>query len=75
MATDPNHRLTSKRRMRTKPEVTSTASGSLILHATDDGWRLLGRGGATLFETHRRSSPPRLQITQDGGDLEVIVGQ
>jgi hypothetical protein len=74
MPTHRNQAPASRRRIGAKPDVSSTADGSLVLLVTDDGWRLVGRGGTNLFESHGRSTrPPRLEITHDGGDLEVIV--
>jgi hypothetical protein len=74
MAIYINQAPTSKRGIREKPEVSSSASGSLILHPTHDGWRLVGAGGKILFESrgHGRRRP-RLDVVNRGGDLGVVV--
>jgi hypothetical protein len=74
MAIYINQAPTSERGTREKPEVSSSASGSLILHATHDGWRLVGAGGKILFESqgHGRRRA-RLDVVNRGGDLAVVV--
>src|ERR1700741_4943519 len=69
-----NQAPTSERGIREKPEVSSSASGSLILHPTHDGWRLVGAGGKILFESrgHGRRRP-HLDVVTRGGDLGVVV--
>src|ERR1700751_365580 len=74
MAIYINQAPTSERGTREKREVSSSVSGSLILHPTHDGWRLVGAGGKTLFESrgHGRRRP-RLDVVNRGGDLGVVV--
>jgi hypothetical protein len=69
----PNH-SPLQARMREKPEVSSCAGGSLVMRPTDDGWRLTGAGDKVLFESHGRTPRrPRLEISEDAGDLDITV--
>jgi hypothetical protein len=74
LATYTNQAPTSERSAREKPEVSSGAAGSLILHPTRNGWRLVGAGGKILFEGHGHGQRrPRLDVVNRGGDLGVDV--
>ena len=59
--------------MAEKPRVRSTASGSLVLRPTQDGWALLGPDGEVVFHGHGVAGRHQcLEFAHDHGAISVV---
>ena len=72
MSSLPHNSTNAAGQPRGKPEVYTTASGSLILRPSHDGWVLSDGHGKVLFESHR-TRRRSVEVVTDRGEIAVTI--